>query len=251
MGFGGIINRDEENDRYGGKEEKMTLKKDFYGNVTFETGEGPDADFVREYLRLRPLYSGALKTACAKFEILDDEFSMIQGHDPIHNIESRLKTVESAYEKLKRRGYAQTPQNLSRLTDIAGVRVVCGYIEDIYKIARVFLNQNGIRLLKEKDYIKNPKPNGYRSLHLIVEVPVSLSTLQMGMPVEIQLRTISMNMWASLDHEVSYKVNADLVDSYRAELKACADDLFAVEERMQKICHSIRALPKNNGAREK
>lgn len=251
MGFGGIINRDEENDRYGGKEEKMTLKKDFYGNVTFETGEGPDADFVREYLRLRPLYSGALKTACAKFEILDDEFSMIQGHDPIHNIESRLKTVESAYEKLKRRGYAQTPQNLSRLTDIAGVRVVCGYIEDIYKIARVFLNQNGIRLLKEKDYIKNPKPNGYRSLHLIVEVPVSLSTLQMGMPVEIQLRTISMNMWASLEHEVSYKVNADLVDSYRAELKACADDLFAVEERMQKICHSIRALPKNSGAREK
>jgi hypothetical protein len=251
MGFGGIINRDEENDRYGGKEEKMTLKKDFYGNVTFETGEGPDADFVREYLRLRPLYSGALKTACAKFEILDDEFSMIQGHDPIHNIESRLKTVESAYEKLKRRGYAQTPQNLSRLTDIAGVRVVCGYIEDIYKIARVFLNQNGIRLLKEKDYIKNPKPNGYRSLHLIVEVPVSLSTLQMGMPVEIQLRTISMNMWASLEHEVSYKVNADLVDSYRAELKACADDLFAVEERMQKICHSIRALPKNNGVREK
>lgn len=229
----------------------MTLKKDFYGNVTFETGEGPDADFVREYLRLRPLYSGALKTACAKFEILDDEFSMIQGHDPIHNIESRLKTVESAYEKLKRRGYAQTPQNLSRLTDIAGVRVVCGYIEDIYKIARVFLNQNGIRLLKEKDYIKNPKPNGYRSLHLIVEVPVSLSTLQMGMPVEIQLRTISMNMWASLEHEVSYKVNADLVDSYRAELKACADDLFAVEERMQKICRSIRALPKNNGAREK
>ena len=229
----------------------MTLKKDFYGNVTFETGEGPDADFVREYLRLRPLYSGALKTACAKFEILDDEFSMIQGHDPIHNIESRLKTAESAYEKLKRRGYAQTPQNLSRLTDIAGVRVVCGYIEDIYKIARVFLNQNGIRLLKEKDYIKNPKPNGYRSLHLIVEVPVSLSTLQMGMPVEIQLRTISMNMWASLEHEVSYKVNADLVDSYRAELKACADDLFAVEERMQKICHSIRALPKNNGVREK
>ena len=227
------------------------IKKDFYGNVTFETGEGPDADFVREYLRLRPLYSGALKTACAKFEILDDEFSMIQGHDPIHNIESRLKTVESAYEKLKRRGYAQTPQNLSRLTDIAGVRVVCGYIEDIYKIARVFLNQNGIRLLKEKDYIKNPKPNGYRSLHLIVEVPVSLSTLQMGMPVEIQLRTISMNMWASLEHEVSYKVNADLVDSYRAELKACADDLFAVEERMQKICHSIRALPKNNGVREK
>ena len=198
----------------------MTLKKDFYGNVAFAVGQGPDAAFIREYMRLKPLYSGALKTACAKFEILDDEFSMIQGHDPIHNIESRLKTVESAYEKLHRRGYEQIPQNLTKLTDIAGVRVVCGYIEDIYKIARVFLNQNGIRLLKEKDYIKTPKPNGYRSLHLIVEIPVSLSTLQMGVPVEIQLRTISMNMWASLEHEVSYKVNADLLESYREELKA-------------------------------
>ena len=190
----------------------MTLKKDFFGNVAFAAGQGPDAVFIREYMRLKPLYSGALKTACAKFEILDDEFSMIQGHDPIHNIESRLKTVESAYEKLHRRGYEQIPQNLTKLTDIAGVRVVCGYIEDIYKIARVFLNQNGIRLLKEKDYIKTPKPNGYRSLHLIVEIPVSLSTLQMGVPVEIQLRTISMNMWASLEHEVSYKVNADLLE---------------------------------------
>lgn len=223
------------------------LKKDFYGNVTFGEGDGPGPDFVREYLRFKPLYSGALKTACSKFEILDDEFSMLQGHDPIHNIESRLKTVESAYEKLKRRGFEQIPQNLTKLTDIAGVRVICGYIEDVYKISRVFLNQTGIRLIKEKDYIKNPKPNGYRSLHLIVEIPVALSAVQMGVPVEIQLRTISMNMWASLEHEVSYKVNADLVDSYKAELKACADDLFAVEERMQKICHSIRACPTPDG----
>lgn len=98
----------------------MTLKKDFFGNVAFAAGQGPDAVFIREYMRLKPLYSGALKTACAKFEILDDEFSMIQGHDPIHNIESRLKTVESAYEKLHRRGYEQIPQNLTELTDIAG-----------------------------------------------------------------------------------------------------------------------------------
>ena len=229
------------------------LKKDFYGNVTFEAGAGPDAAFVKEYMRLKPLYSGALKTACSKFEILDDEFSMIQGHDPIHSIESRLKTVESAYEKLARRGYEQIPRNLTKLTDIAGVRVICGYIEDVYKISRVFLNQTGVRLLKEKDYIKNPKPNGYRSLHLIVEIPVSLSVIQMGVPVEIQLRTISMNMWASLEHEVSYKVNADLMPSYKTELKACADDLYAVEERMQKICRSIRACPnpQENGGTER
>lgn len=217
-------------------------EKNFYGTAALAENE-PSAEFVKEYLRMKPLYSGALKTACAKFQILDDEFSMLQGHDPIHHIESRLKTVQSAYEKLKRRGYEQTAANLTKLNDIAGVRVVCGYIEDIYKIARVFVNQTGVRLLQEKDYIKTPKANGYRSLHLIAEIPVSLSMVQMGVPVEIQLRTISMNMWASLEHEVSYKVNAELVDSFRAELKSCADDLFAVEERMQKICHSIREQP--------
>ena len=114
-------------------------------------------------------------------------------------------------------------------------------MEDIYKIANVFLNQPDVRLLHEKDYLKNPKSNGYRSLHLIVEVPVCLSTVQTTAPVEIQLRTISMNMWASLEHEVSYKVNADLAAQYRAELKECADLLFDLEEKMQKICNGIRA----------
>lgn len=202
----------------------------------------PTEDFLKEYARVKPLYSGALKTACSCFEILDDEFSMTHGHDPIHRIESRLKTAESCYEKLKRRGYKQAPENLKQLTDIAGVRVVCGYIEDIYKIARVFLNQHDVRLLRQKDYIRNPKPNGYRSLHLIVEVPVALSFVATSVPVEIQLRTISMNMWASLEHEVSYKAGAELKKSAFTELKACADDLFGVEERMQKICGDIRAL---------
>ncbi len=201
----------------------------------------PTEEFLKEYARVKPLYSGALKTACSRFEILDDEFSMTHGHDPIHHIESRLKTAESCYEKLKRRGYGQTPENLKQLTDIAGVRVVCGYIEDIYKIARVFLNQHDVRLLRQKDYIKKPKPNGYRSLHLIVEVPVSLSFVATAVPVEIQLRTISMNMWASLEHEVSYKAGAELKKSAFTELKACADDLFGVEERMQKICGDIRS----------
>ena len=219
------------------------MQKDLFEREIVQKSCTPPPEFMREYLRMKPLYSGALKTACSKFEILDDEFSMLQGHDPIHSIESRLKTAESAYEKLKRRGYEQTPKNLVQLMDIAGVRVVCTYIEDIYKIAGVFLNQTGVRLLQKKDYIKTPKANGYRSLHLIVEIPVALSVIQTAVPVEIQLRTISMNMWASLEHEVSYKVNEDLLDSYRKELKACADDLFAVEERMQKICHSIRTQP--------
>lgn len=201
------------------------------------------AVFMQEYLREKPWYSGAMKTACAKFEILDDEFSMLKGHDPIHHIESRLKSPESAFEKLPRRGLEATAENLRCLTDIAGVRVVCGYVEDIYDIAEVFLRQEGVQLLQKKDYIANPKPNGYRSLHLIATIPVSLSKKTRNIPVEIQLRTISMNMWASLEHEVSYKVNADLLETYREELKTCADELFAVEEKMQEICRRIRVLP--------
>ena len=202
--------------------------------------------FIIEYQAQKPWYSGAMKTVCAKFEILDDEFSMLRGHDPIHHIESRLKSLESAFEKLPRRGLAQTAENLTKLKDIAGVRVICSYVEDVYDIADVFLRQEGVVLLQKKDYIQNPKPNGYRSLHLIASIPVSLSKETRNVPVEIQLRTISMNMWASLEHEVSYKVNADLLDSYRQELRICADEMHAVEKKMQSICHRIRTAPNGN-----
>ena len=214
-------------------------KRQVFDDLTLEEAER----FLMEYQRQKPWYSGAMKTVCAKFEVLDDEFSMLRGHDPIHHIESRLKSVESAYEKLARRGYAQVAENLTELKDIAGVRVICSYVEDVYDIADVFLRQEGVVLLQKKDYIETPKPNGYRSLHLIAEIPVSLSKETRRVPVEIQLRTISMNMWASLEHEVSYKVNADLLDSYRAELKTCADEMHAVEKKMQGICHRIRTQP--------
>jgi putative GTP pyrophosphokinase len=213
-------------------------KRRVFDDLALEEAE----KFLLEYQRQKPWYSGAMKTVCAKFEVLDDEFSMLRGHDPIHHIESRLKSVESAYEKLARRGFAQVADNLTQLKDIAGVRVICSYVEDVYDIADVFLRQEGVVLLQKKDYIENPKPNGYRSLHLIAEIPVSLSKETRSVPVEIQLRTISMNMWASLEHEVSYKTNADLAAVYREELKNCADDLFLIEERMQKICDGIRLV---------
>lgn len=214
----------------------MENKKHMFDDLALEEAE----KFLLEYQRQKPWYSGAMKTVCAKFEVLDDEFSLLRGHDPIHHIESRLKSAESAYEKLARRGFAQVADNLTQLKDIAGVRVICSYVEDVYDIAEVFLRQEGVALLQKKDYIENPKPNGYRSLHLIAEIPVSLSKETRRVPVEIQLRTISMNMWASLEHEVSYKVNADLLDSYRAELKTCADEMYAVEKKMQGICNRIR-----------
>ncbi len=217
----------------------MENKKRIFDDLALEEAE----KFLLEYQRQKPWYSGAMKTVCAKFEVLDDEFAMLRGHDPIHHIENRLKSVESSYEKLARRGFAQVAENLTELKDIAGVRVICSYVEDVYDIADVFLRQEGVVLLQKKDYIESPKPNGYRSLHLIAEIPVSLSKETRSVPVEIQLRTISMNMWASLEHEVSYKVNADLLDRYRAELKTCADEMYAVEKKMQGICNRIRTQP--------
>ncbi|MBO5277287.1 MAG: GTP pyrophosphokinase family protein [Clostridia bacterium] len=215
----------------------MESKKRIFDDLALEEAE----QFLMEYQRQKPWYSGAMKTVCAKFEVLDDEFAMLRGHDPIHHIESRLKSVESAYEKLPRRGLAPTAENLTKLNDIAGVRVICSYVKDVYDIADVFLRQEGVVLIQKKDYIENPKANGYRSLHLIASIPVCLSKETRHVPVEIQLRTISMNMWASLEHEVSYKVNADLLESYRAELKTCADEMHAVEKKMQDICLRIRS----------
>ena len=215
----------------------MESKKRIFDDLALEEAE----QFLMAYQRQKPWYSGAMKTVCAKFEVLDDEFAMLRGHDPIHHIESRLKSVESAYEKLPRRGLAPTAENLTKLNDIAGVRVICSYVKDVYDIADVFLRQEGVVLIQKKDYIENPKANGYRSLHLIASIPVCLSKETRQVPVEIQLRTISMNMWASLEHEVSYKVNADLLESYRAELKTCADEMHAVEKKMQDICLRIRS----------
>ena len=215
----------------------LETKKRIFDDLALEEAE----QFLVAYQRQKPWYSGAMKTVCAKFEVLDDEFAMLRGHDPIHHIESRLKSVESAYEKLPRRGLTPTAENLTKLNDIAGVRVICSYVKDVYDIADVFLRQEGVVLLQKKDYIETPKANGYRSLHLIASIPVCLSKETRQVPVEIQLRTISMNMWASLEHEVSYKVNADLLDSYRAELKTCADEMHDVEKKMQDICLRIRS----------
>ncbi len=215
----------------------MESKKRIFDDLALEEAE----QFLVAYQRQKPWYSGAMKTVCAKFEVLDDEFAMLRGHDPIHHIESRLKSVECASEKLPRRGLTPTAENLTKLNDIAGVRVICSYVKDVYDIADVFLRQEGVVLLQKKDYIETPKANGYRSLHLIASIPVCLSKETRQVPVEIQLRTISMNMWASLEHEVSYKVNADLLDSYRAELKTCADEMHDVEKKMQDICLRIRS----------
>ena len=164
-------------------------------------------------------------------------------HNPIHHIDSRLKSLPSIVEKLRRKGMkvsiASAKENL---TDIAGVRVVCNYIDDIYRIAQMLSTQDDIIVLRRTDYIESPKENGYRSLHLVVSVPVFLSNGSVAVPVEIQIRTIAMDFWASLEHQIRYKSSEAIREdeALRKELKRCAEESTALDRRMQEIYQRLQ-----------
>ena len=175
-----------------------------------------------------------------KLEILDDEFSITYDHNPIHHMECRLKTAESVVNKLRRKGYDITTQNImEHIQDVAGVRVICNYIDDIYRLAGVIEKHKDFTLLRKADYIQEPKSNGYRSMHLVVEVPVTMSEVILRLPAEIQLRTIGMDMWASLEHELHYKSNKNISVEAASGLRGCADELSHIDEKMQEISRSI------------
>lgn len=197
-------------------------------------------DFVKGYMRLSHLYRGAMMEVSTKLEILDDEFSITYDHNPIHHMECRLKTAESVVNKLRRKGYEVTTQNImEHIQDVAGVRVVCNYVDDIYRLASVIEKHKDFTLLRKTDYIKNPKPNGYRSLHLVVEVPVTISDVILRLPAEIQLRTLAMDMWASLEHELHYKSNKNIPDKATDALRECAEELSRIDAKMQEISRGI------------
>ena len=185
-------------------------------------------------------YNAAMKEISTKLEILDDAFHVNHSHNPIHHLECRIKGIQSIYDKMLR---YQIPFTLDaareRVQDIAGIRVICNFLDDIYIVEELLLQQTDISLIKRKDYIENPKPNGYRSLHLVVKVPVYLPDRTETVPVEIQLRTIAMDYWASLEHMLSYKNNNDEVDQYATLLKDCAETLARTEKDMQFIRESI------------
>ena len=156
--------------------------------------------------------------------MLNDEFQVQRSHNPISYIKYRVKKPRSILEKLKRRGYPVTLQSVEEnLHDVAGIRVICSYVQDIYMVADMLTSQNDITLLEVKDYIANPKPNGYRSLHLVVQIPVFFSDGCKPLKVEVQIRTIAMDFWASLEHQLKYKTEGDVPDSIAAELKDCSD----------------------------
>lgn len=193
-------------------------------------------DGVLDYKELMMGYACAIKEINTKFEVLDTEFEVRYKRNPISSIETRLKSQTSILEKMARMGIPPTRENIeNNLNDIAGIRVICSYIDDIYLLAEALTKQDDIRLIRKKDYIKNPKPNGYRSLHLIVSVPIFFAECTKEVKAEVQIRTIAMDFWASLEHQIKYKKNVDHAERVIARLKKCADEIAHVDETMQDI----------------
>jgi len=202
--------------------------------------------FKMKYLRMQHLYQSATREVSTKLEILDDEFQLIHKRNPIHHMQSRIKSVKSIIEKLYRKDFDISIESAKEnLFDIAGIRVVCYYIEDIYMIAKMLIEQDDIELVRETDYIKNPKPNGYRSLHLVVRVPVFYSSGKEQVPVEIQIRTIAMDFWASLEHQLRYKNIDNIPPEVVKELQDCANTIAETDLRMQRIYKTIEEFNLN------
>lgn len=179
------------------------------------------------------LYEAGIREIKTKLDILSDESRISGKPNPIDSIKSRIKTPRSIIGKLKRRGYPISLQSMmENLNDIGGIRVICPFIEDIYTVADMLMRQDDLTLIEKKDYIQNPKPNGYRSLHLILEVPIFLSEATKPVRIELQLRTIAMDFWASLEHQLRYKSDIEVPPQISDDLKACADVIAATDEEM-------------------
>lgn len=179
------------------------------------------------------IYNSALKEIGTKLEILNDEFQHVHRYNPIEHIKSRLKSPESIVKKLKKHGYESTIQNMvNYVNDIAGIRVICSFTSDIYRIAEMISNQSDIKVLSVKDYIQNPKPSGYRSYHMIVSVPIFLSDRSADTKVEIQIRTVAMDFWASLEHKINYKFEGNAPVFIQNELIECSKIISELDGRM-------------------
>ncbi len=224
------------------------VRRDFHEDLTFfqqlvERSESENSHIIEQlngYFGMRQLYNAAIKEINTKLDILNEEFRVRYDRNPIHHIESRLKSPESIFQKAKRYGVDLTLQSIEEnITDVAGVRVICCYVDDIYLIKDVLLRQSDIALVTCKDYITTPKKNGYRSLHLVVKTPVFLSDRVEHVPVEIQIRTIGMDLWASLEHQLRYKRAQDIPEGIEDELKHCADEIARIDQKMQGIYQKL------------
>lgn len=196
-----------------------------------------------DYRRLMTYYRCAIMEIETKFNVLNEEFSLQYDRNPIESIKSRLKTPQSIAQKLKRKGLDLTVESVEEnLGDVAGIRVVCSFPEDVYMLADALLSQDDIRLITKRDYIEHPKENGYRSLHLIIEVPIFLAEEKRLMKAEIQLRTIAMDFWASLEHKLRYKNDVEIDKNISDELRLCAEISAHLDLKMD----SLRKLIENS-----
>ena len=187
-------------------------------------------------------YKCAVMEVETKFKVLNEQFSLEYDRNPIEAIKSRVKSIDSIIEKIQRKNIKPTLESVEEnISDIAGVRVICSFREDIYYLAKCFLNQDDIRLVEIKDYIKKPKEGGYRSLHLIVQVPIFLQNEKRNVKVEVQLRTIAMDFWASLEHKLRYKkeINPADAEELAKDLKDCAETSMLLDIRMEEIKNRI------------
>ncbi len=219
----------------------MELKRDDKIRQQLETAFNEDVlnwgkAYMERFKRLMAYYRCAMMEIETKLNVLNEEFSLRYDRNPINSVKSRLKSIQSMSNKLAKSGLPLTVSAVEEnLHDVAGVRVICAFTEDVYTIANALLKQDDITLVQKKDYIQNPKPNGYRSLLLIVTVPIFLAHEKHLMKVEIQLRTIAMDSWASLEHQLRYKKDVDFTESMAAELLRCAELSSELDARMDAL----------------
>ena len=198
--------------------------------------------YTTPYREMAAYYRCAMMEVETKFRVLNEELSLEYDHNPIETIKSRMKSLDSTADKLMSKNLSFTVENVeNHIFDVAGIRVICGFPSDIYALSEAFLRQDDIRLVERKDYIKTPKANGYRSLHLIVEVPIFLHDEKKLMKVEVQFRTMAMDWWASLEHKIRYKKDVEVSPEIARELYACAEIADNLDQRMESISRRIAA----------
>lgn len=216
---------------------EITIAEDFAGDV--ETLLPQVSDYLnieRQYRQLMFFYEAGIGQLEARLDTLSREFQFSNDRNPIESVKSRIKSQESIIEKMKKKGLPLSVNALvENIQDIAGVRVVCPFIEDVYYVAKMLMRQKDVEVVQVKDYIKYPKENGYRSLHMIINVEVTFSEQVRKVPVEVQIRTIAMNFWASTEHQLRYKKDRVFTEDIQEELKECADMMALADEKMQRI----------------
>ena len=193
-----------------------------------------------KFTELMMEYRCAVREIETKLHVLNDEYSTQFDRNPFESIKARIKTPKSIFEKLRRRSLELSVESIEEnLADVAGVRVICSFVDDIYRLAEQLIAQDDIVLIEKKDYIKNPKSNGYRSLHLILEIPIFLSKGKKYIKVEVQFRTIAMDFWASLDHKIQYKFPVEIPDEIKSEMYNCSIDIKDLDNKMNEIKKAV------------